>query len=128
MFMVNRALDVVHRCVWHSAALEYLQPLLCCFCLQFGFDEVVKDFSVLDAERVGDETRIGYPFRLLKLIAENAIEAVVTAADGNVGIFCFVGAVGDYGCCEGVSFLILLARFNRTHHVLCPIVHCRLYR
>jgi hypothetical protein len=73
MFMLHRALDIVDRCIRHAAALKDFEPFLGGFGHEFGFDERVDDVTVFDAERVGDEALIGFPFRFTKLVAKDAV-------------------------------------------------------
>jgi hypothetical protein len=57
---------------------------------------------VLDAQGVCDEAGVGDPFGFTEFTAKDAVEFVVAAADGDVRVFGFVGAVGYYCCCWGV--------------------------
>lgn len=53
---------------------------------------------MLDAQGVCDEAWVSFPFRLAEFVAEDAVELVVAAANGDVGVFCFVRAVWYYSC------------------------------
>jgi hypothetical protein len=107
MFVINRVSNVVDSGVWHSAALEDVEPVLCCAELQFGFNHCVEDLAVLDAQGVGGEAGVCDPFGLGEFAAEDGVEFVVAATDCDVGVFGFVGAVRDYGCCKDLSELFL---------------------
>lgn len=48
------------------------------------------------------EARVGGPCRFLELGAEDAEEAVVAAAEEDVAVEGFEGAVGDDGCWVGI--------------------------
>jgi hypothetical protein len=103
--MVNGALDVIHRCIRHAASLKDIQPLFGRLGLELVLDDAVERVSVLDAQCVRDKTRVSLPFWLVNLVAEDAIEFVVAAADCNVCIFGLVCSVWDDGCCSYVSAL-----------------------
>lgn len=49
MFMIDRALDVVHRSIRHTASFEHIQPFFGAFGLEFIFDDPIKCISVFDS-------------------------------------------------------------------------------
>lgn len=72
---------------------------------------------MLDAQCVSDEALVCLPFRFAQFIAQDAVQAVVAAADGDVGVAGFVRAVGDYGCyCARES----ATSFHPKHHFIPP--------
>lgn len=58
---------------------------------------------MLDAERVCAETRVGGPFRVGELVAQDGEEAVVATAYDDVCVARGVGAVGYYCRCLSQS-------------------------
>jgi hypothetical protein len=67
--------------------------------LKPSFNQSIEDFAMSDAERVGDESFVCLPFWFAKLVAKDAIQFVVTAADCYVGVFRLVCTVWHYRCC-----------------------------
>ncbi|EDP89893.1 hypothetical protein SNOG_20037 [Parastagonospora nodorum SN15] len=105
VFVINRALDVIDSRIRHAAALENLKPFLCRARLEFCFNHCVKDFAMLDAQSIRDETLVCDPFWLAEFATEYAVEFVVAAAHGNVGIFGFVGAIWHHSCFNDISVI-----------------------
>ena len=103
VLVIQRALYIIDSCVWHATAFKCIEPLFRRLGFEFVFDDAVERVAVLDSKGVGDEARIRLPFGLGDFVAENAIQFVIAAADGNVGVFGLVGSVRYDGSCSYVS-------------------------
>ena len=62
------------------------------------------------------EARVGGPGWFLELGAEDAEEAVVAAAQEDVAVEGFEGAVGDDGCCGGMFQIMSFPRREKGPH------------
>jgi hypothetical protein len=96
VFMIDGALDIVHGCIRHAASLKDIQPLFRRLCLELVLDDTVERVSVLDPQCIRNEASVCLPLWLVDLVAQYAVELVVAAADGDVGVFGLVGSVWDH--------------------------------
>ena len=110
MFMVDSRLNVVDGRIRHSTPLKYSEPFVRGARPRFGFDEGFEGVAVGDADAVGVEARVGGPGGFLEFGADDAEEAVVAAAEEDVAVEGFEGAVGDDGCWVGFFRLWVFQR------------------
>lgn len=100
MLMIYRALNIIDSSVWHAAPFEDVEPLLRCLRLELVFYDPIESIPVLHSQCVRDEARICLPLRLPNLVAENAVEPIVAAANRDIRVLCFVCTVRDHGRCS----------------------------
>ena len=108
--MVHSRLDIVDGRIRHPTPLEQSEPFLRGTRPGLSFDEGFEGGAVGDADAVGVEARVGGPGGFLEFGAEDAEEAVVAAAEEDVAVEGFEGAVGDDGCWVGFFRLWVFQR------------------
>lgn len=79
--MVQSTLDIVDGGIWHSAALQDIQPFLRGLVLDRLLDHTINVRTMLDAITVRHEASIRLPFRVAKAIAQHAEQSVISTAE-----------------------------------------------
>lgn len=80
MCMVQSTLDIVDGSIWHSTALQDIQPFLRGLVLDRLLDHAINVRTMLDAIAIRHEASIRLPFRVAQAIAKHAKQAVIATA------------------------------------------------
>lgn len=99
MLMIQRPLNIIDSRIRHPTPLKHIQPLLRSLRLEPILDDPIQRIPILDPQRIRHEPRIALPLGLPNLVAQDAVQLVVAAADRDIRVGRFVRAVGDYGGC-----------------------------
>lgn len=72
MRVIESALDIINRSIWHAASLKDLQPFLGGLLLRRPLNQAVNQLTILDSVTVRRETGICLPLRESQLVTQHS--------------------------------------------------------
>ena len=98
MLIVDSSLDIINRSMRHPLAIQDCQPLLGSFGLRHVLNHAFEQISILDSQRICQESLVSGPFRFSEGLAHDEEEPIITATNHEIAIGCLEASVGDDGC------------------------------
>jgi hypothetical protein len=96
--MIQGPLDVIDRCIWHTATFEDIQPFFGGFLLCSILNQAIDIRPVFYAVAIGDKSSIGLPLGESKTITEHTKKAIVATTEKNVAVESLVTPVWYNRC------------------------------
>lgn len=95
MRVVQGALDIIDRRVWHSASFENFKPLLRSLRLGYVLDHAINLFPVLHTEVICYKTRVRLPFGVTQAVAQDPKELIIATSKHDISVLGLETTVWD---------------------------------
>ena len=95
MRVVQGALDIIDRGVWHSASFEDIKPFLRSLGLGDILDHAINLFPVFHPKVIRYKTRVRLPFGMTQAVAQDPKELVIATSKHDIPVLGLEATVWD---------------------------------